>query len=371
MMIKKVSEYGTLGSGNYVIQGDNVIVTKELYEEVGNIIKCIYIDPPYNNDERYHHYNDRQKHEEWIAYMRSILPNLFSLLTDDGSIWISIDDNEVHYLKVLCDELFGHDRFISTIIWEHRKSRENRSIFSNNHEYILVYSKDPKKFKKSRNLLPLKDSIPSVYRNPDNDPRGPWQSVTVSVQAGHAVPSQFYEIVSPSGKHFSPPKGRCWIHNEERMKEEISKNNIWFGINGDSAPRKKLFLKDAKLGLIPQTLWNAEEVGTTEDSKKQLLELLPSETVFDTPKPEFLIKKIIEIASNPGDYILDAFLGSGTTATTSLKMNRKFYGIDCSEKSIDYAKKRIKLTIEGEQTGISKITGWKGGNGFVYSVHQE
>lgn len=195
--------------------------------------------------------------------------------------------------------------------------------------------------------------------------------MTVSVQAGYAVPSQFYEITSPSGKVFSLPKGRCWVHNKEKMDDEIAKGNIWFGLKGDSAPRKKLFLKDAKVGLTPQTLWSAEEVGTTEDSKKQILELLPSEIVFDTPKPESLIKRIIEISSNPGDYVLDAFLGSGTTATASLKLGRHFIGIDCSDLSIDYAIKRVCLAIDGEQTGISKEVNWVGGGGFVYEVYEQ
>lgn len=351
---------------NMIIKGDNCAVCDCLMNEFASKVKCIYIDPPYNNGEEYTHYSDVFSHKQWLDNMRAIISRLFHLLAKDGSLWISIDDNEVHYLKVLCDEIMGRNSFVTTIIWQQRTTRENRRAFSNNHEYILVYAKDPIEFKKSRNLLSIDDTVLSRYKNPDNDPRGPWQSISLNVQAGHAVSSQFYSITAPGGKVFNPPNGRCWIYNQERMNKEIADNNIWFGADHNSTPRKKKFLCDAKLGLTPETLWLASAVGTTNDAKKQLLALFPTITVFDTPKPESLIRRIFEIASNEGDLILDAFLGSGTTAAVAHKMNRSYIGIDISSESINYALNRLERVIGGEKSGISNDIKWCGGGSFSY-----
>ena len=361
----RVSGHGN-DFGNMIVKGDNCAVCDYIMNEFADKVKCIYIDPPYNNGEEYAHYSDVFSHKQWLDNMRSIINRLFRLLTKDGSLWISIDDNEVHYLKVLCDEIMGRSNFVTTIIWQQRTTRENRRTFSNNHEYILVYAKDPATFKKKRNLLCADNSVLARYKNPDNDPRGPWQSVSLNVQAGHAVSSQFYSITAPVGKVFNPPNGRCWIYNETRMKKEIADNNIWFGLDKNSTPRKKKFLCDAKLGLTPETLWLASDVGTTNDAKKQLLALFPTMTVFDTPKPESLIRRILEIASNEGDLILDAFLGSGTTAAVAHKMKRAYIGIDISSESIDYSLSRLKRVIAGEKSGISKDLGWEGGGSFSY-----
>lgn len=361
----RISGHGN-GFDNMIIKGDNCRVCDCLMNEFAGKVKCIYIDPPYNNGEEYTHYSDVFSHEQWLDNMRAIISRLFRLLSKDGSLWISIDDNEVHYLKVLCDEIMGRSSFITTVIWQHRTTRENRRAFSNNHEYILVYAKDPTEFKKTRNLLCADDAVLSRYKNPDNDPRGPWQSVSLNVQAGHAVSSQFYSITAPGGKVFDPPNGRCWIYNQERMKKEIAHNNIWFGADSNSTPRKKKFLSEATLGLTPETLWLSSAVGTTNDAKKQLLALFPTMTVFDTPKPESLVRRIFEIASNEGDLVLDAFLGSGTTAAVAHKMNRAYIGIDISTASIDYAINRLERVIAGEKSGISKDIGWQGGGSFSY-----
>lgn len=361
----RISGHGN-GFDNMIIKGENCAVCDCLMKEFSSKVKCIYIDPPYNNGEEYAHYSDVFSHEQWLENMRAIISRLFRLLSEDGSLWISIDDNEVHYLKVLCDEIMGRSSFVTTIIWQQRTTRENRRAFSNNHEYILVYAKDPVEFKKARNLLSVDDAVLARYKNPDNDPRGPWQSVSLNVQAGHAVSSQFYSITAPGGKVFNPPNGRCWIYNQERMQREIAENNIWFGADHNSTPRKKKFLRDAKLGLTPETLWLSSAVGTTNDAKKQLLALFPSMIVFDTPKPESLIRRIFEIATNEGDLVLDAFLGSGTTAAVAHKMNRAYIGIDVSSESIDYALSRLDRVIAGEDSGISKDINWQGGGSFSY-----
>lgn len=361
----RISGHGN-GFDNMIIKGDNCAVCDCLIKEFSSKVKCIYIDPPYNNGEEYAHYSDVFSHEQWLDNMRAIISRLFRLLSEDGSLWISIDDNEVHYLKVLCDEIMGRSCFVTTIIWQQRTTRENRRAFSNNHEYILVYAKDPVEFKKARNLLSVDDAVLARYKNPDNDPRGPWQSVSLNVQAGHAVSSQFYSITAPGGKVFNPPNGRCWIYNQEKMQREIAENNIWFGTDHNSTPRKKKFLHDAKLGLTPETLWLSSAVGTTNDAKKQLLALFPSMIVFDTPKPESLIRRIFEIATNEGDLVLDAFLGSGTTAAVAHKMNRAYIGIDVSSESINYALSRLDRVIAGEDSGISKDINWQGGGSFSY-----
>ncbi len=289
------------------------------------------------------------------------------LLKNDGSIWISIDDKEMAYLKVEADKIFGRENFASTIIWRQRKTRENRAVFSCNHEYVLVYAKNIKEFKKSRNLLPVgEDFVDSKYKNPDNDPRGPWQSVSASVQAGHAVASQFYTIISPSGVEHNPPKGRCWVYNQERMLREIAENNIWFGADGGNTPRIKKFLANAKIGLTPETLWSDDNFGTTDSAKKHLLSLFPEiENVFDTPKPEELIKQIIEIASNEGEYVLDCYAGSGTTMATAHKLNRNYIGIEIGDQIADLVIRRMNMVINGEEGGISTAVNWHGGGQFA------
>ena len=361
---------GGVDCKNILIKGDNRLVLPELVTVYKDKIKCIYIDPPYNNGDSYHYYNDNASTSSWLMYMRSVLIWLRMLLKKDGSVWISIDDKEMAYLKVEADKVFGRDNFVSTIVWQQRKTRENRAVFSCNHEYVLVYAKDIKAFKKSRNLLPVSDDfVGSKYKNPDNDSRGPWQSVSASVQAGHAVASQFYTIVSPAGVEFNPPKGRCWAYNQERMLREISLNNIWFGSNGSNTPRIKKFLADAKIGLTPETLWVGDCFGTTDSAKKHLLSLFPeADKVFDTPKPEELIKRIIEIASNEGEYVLDCFIGSGTTMAAAHKLNRNYIGIEIGEQMTELVVNRLKLVIKGEKGGISQSVDWSGGGNFAFYV---
>lgn len=353
---------------NILIQGDNRDVLPELWSEFANRIKCIYIDPPYNNGETYHYYNDNTTRDNWLREIRHVLTLLKPLLTKDGSIWISIDDSEMAYLRVEADMIFGGENFAGTIIWQQRKSRENRAVFSCNHEYILVYAKDIKEFKKKRNLLPVgKEFINGKYKNPDNDPRGPWQSVSANVQSGHAVASQFYTVISPTGVKHNPPKGRCWIYNEERMKREIANNNIWFGKNGSNTPRVKKFLRDAKIGLTPETIWLAEEVGTSDSAKKQLMTLFnDKEIIFETPKPEDLLKRIIEIASNEGDYVLDCYIGSGTTTAVAHKLKRHYIGVEKGKQMSELVVKRMKKVIKGDTSGISEGVGWQGGGNFIF-----
>lgn len=354
------------GSGNKIIHGDNQRALDALALEFEGKVKCVYIDPPYNNNERYGHYEDRDSHDVWLSSVVSCVGRLKEFLIDTGSIWISIDERQLHYLKVALDDVFCRDNFITTIVWQQRTTRENRKVFSNNHEYVLVYALNYTKFKGSRGLLPWTGEIQSRFKNPDNDPRGRWQSISANAQGGHATPSQFYELTAPNGKRHRPPNGRCWIYDEQRMKIEIAKENIWFGRDGNGVPRVKGFLSEARRGLTPHTLWLADEVGTNDTAKKHLLNVLPDKPVFDTPKPEGLIRRILEIATVPGDFVLDAYLGSGTTAAVAQKMGRKYIGIEIGDHIVSHCVERLRKVIAGEPGGISPEVGWNGGGGYEF-----
>lgn len=326
-----------------IIRGDNQTVIERVGDSFRGTVRCIYIDPPYNNLEAWSHYDDTDTHEVWLAKVVSHISKLRDLLVEDGSIWISIDDRQVHYLKVALDAVFGRDNFVSTVIWEHRKTRENRKVFSNNHEYLLVYARSAAAFRKTRGTLPHNAETLSRYKNPDGDPRGPWQSISLNVQDGHATQSQFYCVVAPSGKVHVPPNGRCWAFTEERLRKEIADGRIWFGKSGNAVPRFKKFLAESKRGLTPHTLWRADEVGTTDSAKKHLLRIFPTDPVFDTPKPEALIRRILEIASRPGDLVCDSYLGSGTTASAAFETGRRFIGIEESETAVDFSLRRLSM----------------------------
>ncbi|MGB7912474.1 MAG: site-specific DNA-methyltransferase [Desulfobaccales bacterium] len=358
--------YGRRGTGNVIAQGDNIDALKALSAVASGQIRCIYIDPPYNNRERYNHYSDDLSHEAWLESITLRLKYFAELLSEDGSLWISIDDREVHYLKVAADKILNRQKFMSTIIWEQRTTRENRRAFSNNHEYLLVYAQNPVVFRETRHRLDFTAEAISRYKNPDNDQRGPWQSVSANVQAGHATPSQFYEVISPNGRRYTPPNGRCWVYDRERMQEEILKNNVWFGKDGNGVPRLKVFLHNGGTGLTPHTLWLASEVGTSKSAKKHSLQMFPRDPVFDTPKPEHLIHRILNIATDPGDLVLDAYLGSGTTAAVAHKMGRQYVGIEQGDHAITHCAHRLRLVVDGEEGGVSKLVGWNGGGGFDF-----
>ena len=356
---------------NALLEGENLAVLESLLPKFEGTARCCYIDPPYNNQERHYHYHDSRDHRTWLREVTDRVEVLAEFLRDDGSLWISIDDREVHYLKVACDPIIGRKNFVTTVVWQMRTTRENRKVFSNNHEYILVYAKDLRRFNATRNRLALTPEVRARYRNPDNDPRGPWQSVSANVQAGHGTPEQFYRLISPSGKVHVPPQGRCWVYSLRKMRQEIAANNIWFGHDGNGVPRIKRFLSQATMGLTPESLWLAQDVGTNDIAKKQLLQFFPGDEVFDTPKPESLIHRILAISTSPGDLVLDAYLGCGTTAAVAHKCGRKYIGIEEGSYACRLAAKRLALVVDGESTGISKSVGWQRGGGFDYFRHRK
>lgn len=364
----------TDGNECNLINGDNIAVMKALLPKYRGKVDCIYIDPPYNNGEKYKYYPDDMHHDTWVKMMKDTIRLLAEFINpENGSLWISIDDTEMAYLKVICDEILGRASFVSTFIWQQRNTRENRKVFSNNHEYILLYTKNQEGFKAKRHPLPPTDAMLKSYSNPDNDPRGPWQSVTCNVQDGHAVPSQFYELTAPNGKKHNPPKGRCWIHNETDMNKLIDEGRIWFGKDGNGVPRKKKYLKEANLVAVPETLWTSDFAGTNNDAKKHLKALdIYDKALFDTPKPEKLIKRIFEIATDEDDLVMDVFLGSGTTAAVAQKMDRRYIGIENNPDTFDYACKRMKCVCSGEDKGgISEDVLWCGGGQFKVDVDSD
>ncbi len=369
--VEHVSEhsYGERNTGNTLIQGENLAILEALLPRFEGAIRCCYIDPPYNNQERHYHYHDSRDHRTWLDETTARVELLVEFLRDDGSLWISIDDRELHYLKVACDTILGRKNFVTTIVWQQRTTRENRKTFSNNHEYVLVYAKDLRRFNATRNTLDLSPEVRARYKNPDNDPRGPWQSITANAQSGHGTPDQFYKLVSPGGKVHEPPPGRCWIYSFKKMQKEIADGNLWFGKDGNGAPRIKKFLSAVRTGLTPHTLWTADEVGTNDFAKKHLIRLFPEKDVFDTPKPESLIYRIIQIATSRGDLVLDAYLGSGTTAAVAHKCGRQYIGIEEGDHAVTHCSERLQLVIDGENSGISESVNWRGGGGFDFFRH--
>ena len=349
-----------------LIHGDNLLALKALESKFAGQVKCIYIDPPYNTGSAFEHYDDNLEHSQWLNLMRPRLEILWRLLSEDGSLWISIDDDEQAYMKVLCDELFGRSSFIASIIWQKRTSPDMRAVISDGHDYVLVYAKDKDLFKQVRNRLPLSEEQRKSYKNPDNDPRGPWTSTDCTAQAGHGTADQFYTLTTPVGRVIELPKSLCWRFTKERMEEEIAAGRIWLGKDGTGVPRKKTYLKDST-GVVPWTLWMNKEVGHNQEAKKENNALFGSSNAFDTPKPERLIQRIIHIASNPGDLVLDSFLGSGTTAAVAQKMGRRWIGVEMGNHAYTHCKVRMDKVIAGEDPGgITKAQNWQGGGGYRF-----
>ena len=347
---------------NMIIKGDNLETLQALLPYYKGQVKCIYIDPPYNTGNAFEHYDDNLEHSKWLSLIYPRLELLRELLSEDGSIWISIDDDECHYLKVICDEVFGRKNFVANCIWHKKHTRANDAKwFSDNHDHILCYAKNKDIW--HPNLLPRSEDSSKGYSNPDNDPRGVWTSNPCHVK----TPSEscMYPITTPSGRIVMPPNGRSWMCSKERFQELIDDNRIWFGAKGDNAPRHKKFLSEVKDGFVPVTIWFRDEVGDNQEAKQEVKAFNPT-NVFSTPKPERLMQRILILASNEGDLVLDTFLGSGTTCAVAQKMDRRYIGIEMGEHAITHCVPRMKAVIDGEQGGISKAVNWNGGGGYTF-----
>ena len=351
---------------NRLIFGDNLLALKALEVELAGQVKCVCLDPPYNTGSAFEHYDDGVEHSIWLTLIRERLELLWRLLTPDGSLWVSIDDREMPYLRLVLDEIAGRSSFLACNVWQKRYSRENREAIGDVHEYILVYVKDKITFKAQRNKIPITEAQAKVYRNPNDDPKGRWRSIPMTAQAGRATAEQFYEVTTPSGRVITPPKGRCWGIAERTYKKLRSEGRIYFGKNGDSQPNMIRYLSEVD-GVAPWTWWPSDEVGHTDESKKEQYVLFGKQNAFDTPKPERLIERMLHIATNPGDLVLDSFAGSGTTGAVAHKMGRRWIMVELGQHCQTHVIPRMKKVIEGEdEGGVSEIHNWKGGGGFRY-----
>jgi adenine-specific DNA-methyltransferase len=348
---------------NRLIFGDNLLALRALEQEFTGKVRCIYIDPPYNTGSAFTHYDDGVEHSLWLSLMRDRLELLRRLLRQDGSIWISIDDAEMPYLRVLMDEVFGRHCFVACNVWQKRYSRENREAIGDVHEYIVVYAVNLDSFKETRNRVSLEDKSRAVYRNPNNDPRGPWRGVPMTAQGYR--PNQMYAVTTPTGVTHHPPEGRCWSTTEDNYKKLLNEGRIYFGKSNDGQPNVIRYLSEVE-GHVPWTWWPHEEVGHTDEARKESQALFGKDQTFDTAKPERLLRRLIEIATNPGDCILDSFAGSGTTGAVAHKMGRRWIMVELGEHCHTHIIPRLKKVIDGADPGGVTATGWKGGGGFRY-----
>ena len=354
-LLQPVSTHGhpARAADNLLIQGDNLEALKSLLPFYRGQVKCIFIDPPYNTKSAFEHYDDNLEHAQWLTLMLPRLQLLRELLRDDGSIWVTIDDHEGHYLKVLMDEVFGRGNFVDSVIWQKADSPRNSARqFSSDHDYMLIYSR-------VANWTPIKlartDEANSIYTNPDDDERGPW--LPGDPYANKPYSKGVYTIQGPTGRSFSPPPGRFWRVSEQKLRELDADGRIWWGPTGDARPSIKRYLSEVG-DLVPRTLWSKDDVGSNRTSKNEMRALFPDAASFTTPKPEAVLKRVLEIATTEGDLVLDSFLGSGTTVAVAHKMGRRWIGIEMGEHARTHCLPRLEKVIAGEGGGISRAVGW-------------
>lgn len=368
-LLKREGTHGdpAAAADNLIIQGDNLLALKALIPFYAGQVKCIFIDPPYNTKSAFEHYDDNLEHSQWLSMMYPRLVLLRELLAEDGTIWVSIDDNEAHYLKVLMDEVFGRGNFLTTAVWEKTTSaRNDAQFFSVDQDYILVYAKN--KSSVSLNRLDRTESSNKAYKNPDEDPRGPWREIDYKcAKSADERPNLFYPIIHPVTKQeVWPRRSRVWAYGQEEHARHVKEDLLWWGRTGNyTLPKLKKFQSDASSGLVPRTLWFAADVDQTRTAKKEMKDLFPDDP-FTTPKPERLLQRIIHLATKPGDLVLDSFLGSGTTVAVAHKMGRRYIGVEMGEHARTHAVPRLEKVIAGEQGGISSAVEWTGGGGFSF-----
>jgi len=380
-MLKSINSYGKTNrdstdlkksNNNILIRGDNLFSLVLLNNYFKNSIKCVYIDPPFNTGKIFDHYADALDTDLWLSLVKARLVLMKELLSEDGAIFVHIDDKLMPHLKILMDEIFNLgnrvnclDNHVTTIVWQKKSSPQNDAkFFSSMHDYILVYAKNINKL--NLNLDQRTNKQNDRYKNIDNDSRGPWTSSDLTVKTPN--PEWAYQVILPSGRKVLPSKSRSWGFSKERFDELCSENRIWFGKNGDSMPRLKRFLSEVKKGVVPRSLWLRDETGDNSEGKKEVKKFIDKEKDgFTTPKPEKLLMKILNIATNEGDWVLDAFLGSGTTCAVAHKMKRKWIGLENGNQIEDICIPRLQDVITGKDTGgISKKVNWTGGGGFKY-----
>lgn len=369
-LLQEVPElsYGTPDNENLLIQGDNLEALKALIPFYAGKVKCIFIDPPYNTKSAFEHYDDNLEHSTWLSMMYPRLELLRELLSEDGSIWVTIDDNESHYLKVVCDEVFGRKNFISNAVWEKKFSPQNDAKWlSDNHDHVLVFAKNKQLW--FPNLLPRSSKQQSNIKNPDDDPRGSWISADYTcAKSADERPNLYYPITNPNtGEDIFPSKTRVWAYDRSATEANIASNLLYWGKTGkNKVPRLKKFPDKMRQGTVAITVWRNDEVGNTQEAKREV-KAFNSNDPFATPKPERLIERILTLASQPGDLILDSFAGSGTTAAVAHKMKRKAIAIEIGDQAQTHLHPRWKAVVDGiDKAGVSTNNEWQGGGGFRF-----
>ena len=359
---------------NRLIFGDNLLALKALEQEFTGKVKCVFIDPPYNTGSAFAHYDDGLEHSIWLGLMRDRLEIIKRLLSDDGSLWITIDDNEAHYLKVLCDEIFGRGNFVANVIWQKKSSPSNDAKWiSDNHDHIIVFAKNKDLWRPVK--LERSEAQNAIYKNSDEFDgvdekgnfygRGPWFAGDMTVKT--ISENALYEITTPSGRVVKPADGRAWVYSKEKFDELCRDNRITFGKNGNNKPCIKRFLTEVEESkIVPKSVWLYEEVGENRNARQEVKKFNLVDP-FSTPKPEKLLERIIHLATNRGDLVLDSFAGSGTTGAVAHKMGRRWIMVELGEHCHTHIIPRLQKVIDGEdQGGISKAVNWQGGGGFRY-----
>jgi adenine-specific DNA-methyltransferase len=350
---------------NLLIHGDSLLALEAIEPAYAGRIKCVFIDPPYNTGGAFAHYDDGLDHSIWLGFMRDQLETLHRLLAADGSLWISIDDTEAHYLKVLCDEVFGRFNFVTNVVWQKKYTIANDAKWlSDNHDHILVYAKDKNLWRPNR--MPRTDRMNARYRNPDGHPKGPWKATPLHAKSGSERGKDF-SFVFRNGVAWRPPKGTYPRFSEETLRRLDQADEIWFGRDGTAIPARKTFLSELSGEGTPcPTIWLNSEVGHNHEARDEARAFNPVEP-FDTPKPERLLHRIIHLASRPGDWVLDSFAGSGTTGAVAHKMGRRWIMVERGEHCQTHVVPRMRKVIDGQDpAGVTGIAGWKGGGGFRF-----
>ena len=351
---------------NRLIRGDNLLALKALEQEFTGKVKCIFIDPPYNTGSAFEHYDDGVEHSIWLGLMRDRLEILRNLLSEDGSLWITIDDNEAHYLKVMCDEIFGRANFVANVVWQKKYTVANDAKwFSENHDHILIFAKNKEVWRPYR--LERTSQMDQRYRNPDNHPKGVWKSTPLYAKRLGSEKEQAFSFQFKNGVVWTPPKGTSPRFPAETLRQLDENDEIWFGADGKANPSRKTFLSELKIsGTPPATIWLHTDAGNNHEAREEV-KCINTEDYFATPKPEKLMRRVLEIATNPGDLVLDSFAGSGTTGAVAQKMGRRWIMIELGEHCHTHIIPRLKKVIDGEDKGgITQTVNWKGGGGFRY-----
>jgi adenine-specific DNA-methyltransferase len=351
---------------NRLIFGDNLLALKALEQEFAGRVKCVFIDPPYNTGSAFEHYDDGIEHSIWLSLMRDRLEIIRRLLANDGSLWITIDDNEAHYLKVMCDEVFGRFNFVANAIWQKKYTVANDAKWlSENHDHILIYAANKETWRPYR--LARSADMDGRYRNPDNHPKGPWKATPLYAKRTGTEKEQSFSFRFRNGVVWSPPRGTSPRFPADKLREMDENNEIWFGADGKSTPSRKTFLNELKVSGPPApTVWLHSDVGNNHEAREEVKAINP-EDAFATPKPEKLLRRILDLATVPGDLVLDSFAGSGTTGAVAHKMGRRWIMVELGEHCHTHIIPRLKRVIDGDDKGgVTDAVGWEGGGGFRY-----